>query len=310
MNLKSTDPWTHSHNFEIDYTYSERRTKWVILLTAVTMVIEIVAGAFYHSMALLADGWHMGTHMAALGITVFAYFYTRHHANDARYSFGTGKVSTLGGFASGVVLVVVALLIAMESFQRLVSPLTIQFNEALVVAVVGLGVNLLSMWLLQEPPYEHSLDHSHHHAHPHHDQNLRSAYLHVLADALTSVLAIVALLTGKAFGWVWLDPLMGIVGAIIITRWSYGLLQDTSGILLDGQVDSATLAEIRQVIEEDADNKITDLHIWQIAPHQLASIISIVTSVPRPPEHYKKLLAKVEELAHVTIEVCPGEKRN
>lgn len=298
MHTHPIKSWCYRHNnFNIDHSHGERKTKQVILLTAVTMIIEIIAGTLYGSMALLADGWHMGTHVAALSITVFAYSYARRHANDGRYSFGTGKVSALGGFASGIALVVVALLMGMESFHRLISPQAIQFNEAIAVAILGLSVNLASMFLLQG-------HHHHGHTHDHHkDQNLRAAYLHVLADALTSVLAIIALLAGKALGWIWLDPVMGVVGAILITRWSYGLLRDTSGILLDGQVDLATLSEVRKTIEADADNKITDLHIWQIAPHHLAAIISIVTRYPRPPEHYKQLLANFEEFTHVTIEI-------
>ncbi|HDN26816.1 MAG TPA: cation transporter [Thioploca sp.] len=301
MHIHPLEQWTHTHKFNIDHTHGERKTKQVILLTAITMVVEIVAGSIYGSMALLADGWHMGTHVAALSITVFAYSYARRHANDTRYSFGTGKVGVLGGFASGVVLVVVALLMGIESLHRLVSPQPIQFNEAIVVAVLGFGVNLLSMFLLQGQ-HHHGHAHEHHH---HKDHNLRAAYLHVLTDALTSVLAIIALLAGKAFGWVWLDPIMGIVGAVLITRWSYGLLRDTSGILLDSQVDSATLSKVRSAIEADADNQVADLHIWRIAPQHSAAIISIVTHHPQSPEHYKKLLADFGELTHVTIEACP-----
>ena len=301
MHLHSIE--THSHNFNIDHTESERNTKRVILLTAVMMVLEIAAGTYYGSMALLADGWHMGTHVAALSISVFAYRYSRLHAEDARYSFGTGKVNALGGFASGIALVVVALLMGIESFHRLISPETIQFNQAIVVAILGLSVNLLSLFMLGGN-HHHGHDHHHDHEH-HHDHNLRAASLHVLADALTSVLAIIALFAGKALGWVWLDPIMGIVGAILITRWSYGLLKDTSSILLDRQAKEETLSKVRKLIEADADNKVADLHIWRIAPNHFAAIISIVTHTPQAVAHYKNLVADLDELSHVTVEICP-----
>jgi len=284
----------HPHHFNFDYSHGEKNTKLVILLTAITMIIEIIVGSLSGSMALLADGWHMGTHVAALSITVFAYIYTRHHAQDERYSFGTGKVGSLGGFASGIVLAVIAILMAIESLQRLMQPHLIHFDEAIAVAFLGLIVNVISMWLL-------------HHPHEHDDHNLKAAYLHVLADALTSLLAIIALVTGKAFGWVWLDPVMGIVGASIILRWSWGLLRDTSHLLLDHQTDSATLTEIRHLIENNEEDQITDLHIWRIAPHQSAAIISIVTHASRSPEYYKNLLAHRSELVHLTVEIYAGQ---
>jgi len=260
------------------------------------MIIEITAGLAYGSMALLAYGWHMGTHAAALGITAFAYSYARRHANDPRYSFGTGKVGVLGGFTSAVVLALVALLMLIESIQRLLSPEIIHFNEAIAVAVLGLFINLLSAFLLQG--HEH-----------HHDHNLKAAYLHVLADAMTSVLAIIALFAGKALGWIWMDPIMGIVGSIIISRWAYGLLRDSSKILLDSGVDQKIVSDIRSVIESYTDNKISDIHLWQIGSHQLAAIISIVTHSPKPPDHYKKLLSDFEELAHITVEINQAHKK-
>jgi cation diffusion facilitator family transporter len=232
MHSHSLEQWQHDHDFHLDSSHGERRTRYVVLLTAVMMVVEIAAGYLYGSMALLADGWHMGTHVAALGISLFAYGYARRHADDPRYSFGTGKVSSLAGFASAVALAVVALMMGAESVQRLLSPQTIHFDEAILVASVGLAVNLLSAWLLRD-------DHSHHHhghdePHHHHDHNLRAAYLHVLADALTSLLAIVALLCGRALGWVWMDALMGIVGALVIAKWGLDLIRETGGVLLDG----------------------------------------------------------------------------
>ncbi|MDX2500668.1 MAG: CDF family Co(II)/Ni(II) efflux transporter DmeF [Deltaproteobacteria bacterium] len=303
MHIHCLDRWQHSHRFNVDDGHAERNTRRVILLTLAMMIIEITAGYIYGSMALLADGWHMGTHAAALGITAFTYYFARKNAENPNYSFGTGKVGVLGGFGSAVVLAVIAVLMGVESVQRLFSPVTIRFNEAIAVAVIGLAVNLISAYLLRG---RHHHDHGHGH---HHDHNLRAAYLHVLADALTSVLAIFALLTGKAFGWVWMDPIMGIVGALIISRWSYGLLVDTSKVLLDRDVNAEAVEEIRSIIESDSDNRVTDLHIWRVGSHHLSAIVSVVTHYPKPPDHYKQLLADYDEIAHVTVEVnqCEGD---
>lgn len=316
MHSESIEPWQHHHTFGTDVkTRGEVRTWWVIGLTAVMMVAEIVAGLIFGSMALLADGWHMGTHAAALGVTAFAYIYARRHANDRRYSFGTGKVGSLGGFASAVGLAVVALLVFGTSAQRLAQPVTISFNEAIAVAVIGLVVNLVCAFLLRE-------DHGHHDGvadtdadegeygydydrHHHHDHNLRAAYLHVLADALTSLLAIAALTTGKYLGWTWMDPVMGVVGSIVIARWSIGLLRDTSRVLLDAEVGKRLREAITDAIESDADNRVTDLHIWRVGPRHLAAIVSLVTHEPRDPVHYKALLERFTDLVHVTIEVHP-----
>jgi cation diffusion facilitator family transporter len=265
------------------------------------MTIEIAAGYIFGSMALLADGWHMGTHAIALSITAFAYFFARKHSDNPNYSFGTGKVGVLGGFASAVVLAVIALLVGVESFQRLITPKTILFNQAIAVAVVGLIVNLVSAFLLQNKHHHgHKHDSGKHH---HHDHNLRAAYLHVLADALTSVLAIIALLTGKIFGWIWMDPVMGIVGATVITKWSYGLLIDTGKILLDRDVNQEAVDEIRSKIESDSDTKVTDIHVWRVGSHHLSALISLVTHYPKSPDHYKNLLLEYDEIVHVTIEV-------
>lgn len=305
MHIESLDQWKHDHDFNIDTSQGEKRTRLVVLLTACMMVIEITAGYLFGSMALLADGWHMGTHVAALAISLFAYRYARQHADNPAYSFGTGKVSALGGFSSAVALALVAVLMGLESLHRLLFPETIQFNQAILVAVIGLLVNLLSAWLLHG-----GAAHSHHHHHHdaarddhHHDHNLRAAYLHVIADALTSVLAIIALVTGKYFDWLWMDACMGLVGAALITRWGYGLLKETSRVLLDSAPDANTLAQIGQAIESDADNRITDLHVWRLGPRSYGVIISLVTHQPRDPEHYKALLKDFGELRHITIEV-------
>lgn len=305
MHIHCLDRWQHSHRFNIDDGHAERNTRRVILLTLAMMIIEITAGYIYGSMALLADGWHMGTHAAALGITAFAYYFARKNAENPNYSFGTGKVGVLGGFGSAVVLAVISVLMGVESVQRLFSPVTIRFNEAIAVAVIGLAVNLISAYLLRGQ-HQHSHDHDTGHNH-HHDHNLRAAYLHVLADALTSLLAIAALITGKTFGWIWMDPLMGIVGALIISRWSYGLLVDTSKVLLDRDVNVNAVKEIQSIVESDSDNRVTDLHVWRVGSHHLSAIISVVTHYPKPPEHYKKLLAGYNEMAHLTVEVNPCE---
>jgi cation diffusion facilitator family transporter len=297
--------WQHNHRFELNHRHGERSTHRVIVLTLIMMVVEIGAGLAFGSMALLADGWHMGTHAVALGITALAYSFARRHADNPRFTFGTGKVGELGGFASAVVLAVVAVVMAAESVQRLIAPSPIRFNEAIAVAVVGLVVNVVSAIMLQD---RHAHDHGGAHAEGHaHDHNLKAAYLHVLADALTSLLAILALSTGKAFGWVWMDPFMGIVGAVIITKWAYGLLIDTARILLDRDVDPRVVSDITKRVEADADNRVTDIHIWRVGANSLSLILSVATHHPRPPEHYKQLLKGYPEVEHVTVEVIPFE---
>jgi len=291
------------HNFNINNSKAERRTQYVLILTAITMVVEIVAGTIFGSMALLADGWHMGTHVAAFLITIFAYRYAKKHEDNPEFSFGTGKVSVLGGFASAVSLGIVALMMIVESLERLIEPQAISFNAAIGVAILGLLVNVASAVILKD-------DHHHeHHDHHHHDHNLQAAYMHVLADALTSVLAIVALLLGKYFGWSFLDPLMGIVGAAIITRWAYGLVKQTSPILLDGSIEQSYQHAVQKTIEEDSDNRISDIHIWKVSANHYATMISLVTNFPKPTEYYKELLNEFSELAHITIEVneCKDE---
>jgi cation diffusion facilitator family transporter len=315
------EEWAHDHNYLSAHDrHAERNTWRVIALTAVMMVIEIAAGTILGSMALLADGWHMASHASALGISAFAYAYARRHATNARYSFGTWKVGVLGGYSSALVLGVIAVLIAWESLGRLRTPLAIDFDDAILVAAIGLAVNLLSAWML-DLPHDHDHDHDHDNGHAsehanghargmrHHDHNLRAAYMHVIADALTSVFAIAALLMGKYLGWVWMDPLMGVVGALIIARWSYGLMRDTSRVLLDGDVEPELAERLRSCIESHADNRVVDLHLWRVGPQHLYGIISLVTHDPLPPNHYKELLEGLADLSHVTVEVnrCPGE---
>lgn len=306
MHSYTLEKLQHSHSFSSSNERGERRTRYVLLLTAVTMVVEIVAGSLYGSMALLADGWHMGTHVAAFMIAIFAYQYASKHAENPEYSFGTGKVSVLGGFASAVTLTVVALVMLLESVQRIIDPHPIQFNEAIAVASLGLFINVVSALLLKDDDHHHH--HDHHHDHQHHDHNLRAAYFHVLADALTSLLAIVALVSGKYFGWNWMDPVMGIVGAIIITRWSYGLVKQSAPILLDASIDEKYQTAIKTAIERDADNRISDMHVWRVGANHYAAVISLVTHDPQSTEHYKQLLQEFKQLAHVTVEVnlCAG----
>lgn len=299
MHIHSLDKWQHRHDFSFIHEKGEKRTKQVFVLTAITMIGEIAAGAAFGSMALLADGWHMGTHAAAFLITIFAYRYSRKHAENRQFTYGTGKVGVLGGFASAVALAVVALLVAVESVARLFNPLPIRFNEALAVAAIGLAVNLFCAYLLQG---HHDDDHTHGHSH-HHDHNLRGAYLHVMADALTSVLAIIALLFGKYFGWSWPDPVIGIVGSLLIARWSYGLLNDTSSILLDRNIDSELMHDITKSIESDSDNRVSDIHVWKVGPLDYSATISIVTRFAQNPDYYKNLLTDYKELSHLTIEV-------
>ncbi len=296
QNLQHSVPSEHREHARVGDDVRRERATWrVIALTFVMMLAEIAAGRLFNSMALLADGWHMASHAAALGITAFAYSYARRHSDNERYAFGTWKVGALGGFASAIVLGVVAVLLAWESLERLTLPVSIRFDEAIAVAVVGLFVNLASAWMLGG-------DHGHEHG-DHPDHNMRAAYAHVLTDALTSVLAIAALLAGRFAGLVWMDPLMGVVGALVIARWAVGLIRDTSRILLDGDVDPEVAAEVRQAIESRDDNEVVDLHLWRVGPRGLSAIISLATHHPRSPDHYKSLVADVFDLTHVTVEV-------
>jgi cation diffusion facilitator family transporter len=292
----------HSHDFALDSSTAERRTRIVIAITAAMMVLEIAVGIASNSMALLADGWHMGTHVTAFLITALAYYFSRRHAANPLHSFGTAKIGVLGGFASAVVLSVIALLMAGESVHRFFAPLSIHFNEAISIAVLGLIVNLTCARVLT-----HEHDHGHAHSHAghdhHHDLNLRAAYLHVLADAFTSLTAISALVAGKFFAWTWLDPAVGILGSGVVMSWAYSLIRDTSGILLDRTPATSDLPdEIRKAVESDGDSIVTDLHVWQVGVGKFAAIVSIVAHEPKTSDQYRELLREHEELVHVTIE--------
>lgn len=281
----------------------ERRTWIVIGLTVVTMIIEIAAGLAFGSMALLADGLHMGSHATALGITAFAYFYARRYAHDRRFSFGTGKVNALGGFTGALLLAGFALMMAAASIDRFFNPVAIVIDSAILVACIGLVVNGVCAWILGRGHHPHSHAHVHDHDHVRSDHNLRSAYLHVLADAATSLLAIFALLAAKYFGLYWMDPAMGIVGAALITRWSWGLLRDTGGVLLDRQASDERCASIRHAIEANGKDRVRDLHVWSIGPNLYAAVIALMTDHPQPSDHYKRLVAADRSLVHVTVEV-------
>lgn len=331
-----TTPLTHDHVFlGQDHRRNERRVWWVIALTAGMMVIEIIAGNLYGSMALVADGWHMSTHAGAMLITALAYGYARRQARNPRFTFGTGKLGELAGFASAIVLALIAMIIGWDSLARLVDPVPIRFDEAIAIAAAGLVVNLVSAWLLRddhghahghgghapEPArhdhHEHGHNHEHEHVHEHgaahgrprrtHDNNLRSAYVHVLADALTSVLAIAALLAGRSYGWLWADPAMGVVGALVIARWSWGLIRDAGTVLLDATPQSGRMRrDIEQALDA-GDGEIADLHVWQVGPGHYAAIVSLATRHPRDSAFYKAKLAHIAGLSHLTVETqaCP-----
>ena len=300
---ESTIQWEHSHDFGVDSAQNKSKVKIVFWLTTIIMVLEIAAGTWSGSMALLADGWHMGTHSAAFLIAIFAYSYAKKNANNKLFSFGTGKVNYLGGFASAIALTIVALLMILESVQRIIEPNNIYFNEAIIVAVVGLIVNIVSAFILKDDHHHHDDHHGDSDHHHDHDHNMKAAYLHVLADALTFVLAIVALLTGKYMGIIWIDPVMGIVGAIVILHWSYGLIKESSTVLLDKSVDVSTFEKISQTLDK-RNTIINDIHVWKIASTHQAAILSVSSPSPLSTEEYKKILSEsLPQLSHVSVEV-------
>jgi cation diffusion facilitator family transporter len=300
MHSHSLDQWTHDHVFlGPKHARNERRTWFVVVLTAVMMVGEIAAGSLFGSMALLADGWHMATHAAALGISGIAYLFARQHAGNARFAFGTGKFGDLAAFSSAIILGLIAVQIAYESVLRLVNPVPIGYGEAIAVAMLGLGVNLVSAWLLRD-----THDHDHHGDghHRHHDNNLRAAYVHVMADAATSILAVAALLVAMYANWVWADPAVGIVGSIVIAVWAIGLIRDSGAVLLDVRADRKLEVVIRDRLETNGD-RVTDLHLWQVGPGHRAVVISVISDNPLPPATYKRRLRGLRGLSHVTVEV-------
>jgi cation diffusion facilitator family transporter len=298
----------HDHVFLGDkHAENERRTWFVVALTLVMMVGEIAAGSFFGSMALLADGWHMGTHAAALGIAGAAYLFARRQSGNARFSFGTGKFGDLAAFSSALILGIIAIQIAYESVLRLISPVPIAYGEAIAVATLGLAVNLVSAWLLRGHHDHHhgharAHDHDHDHHHHHRDNNFRAAYVHVLADAATSVLAIAALAIAMLSGWTWTDPAVGIIGSIVIASWAYTLIRDAGSVLLDVSFDRTLERDIRARLEK-GDDRVTDLHVWQLGPGHCAAVIALVSDAPLQPAIYKERLHDLPGLSHVTVEV-------
>ena len=312
MHAHSIDGWRHDHVFlGVDHVRNERRSWAVVAVCGAMMAAEIVGGLLSGSMALIADGLHMSTHAGALVIAAGAYAYARRHARDERFAFGTGKFGQLAAFASAIVLAMIALLIGFESASRLLTPVPIAFAEAIPVAALGLSVNLVSAWLLRGGGVrQHDDAHGHDPTHRHHghdDLNLRAAYVHVLADAAVSVLALVGLSAGAAFGWVWMDPAMGIVGALVIANWSWGLLRAAGAVLVDMRPEGGLAAEIRRKLEAGGD-RIADLHLWRVGPGHHAAVVSLVADRPEPPQAYKARLAGIAGLSHLTVEVqaCPG----
>ncbi len=305
---------THSHAFNDTNRGAESRTLWAALLTAAAMVVEIVAGWRYNSMALLADGWHMSSHALALGLSVFAYVMARRLARDSRFAFGTWKIEVLAGYTSAVLLLLVAASMAWQSFARLVQPSAIHYDEAIPIAIAGLLVNLVCAWLLRDS-HDHHHGHEHGHAHGHghghgdhrHDINLRAAYLHVVADAATSVLAILALLGGKYWAWAWLDPVMGLVGAALVSVWAVGLLRESGRALLDAEMDAPVVEEIREVVRDSPiPAEISDLHVWRVGRDKFACILGVTTAAQALPEDFRRQLAVHEELVHITVEINPA----
>jgi len=311
MHAHTLSDWRHEHVFLGEaHDRNERRTWLVVGLTATMMVAEIAGGTIFGSMALLADGWHMSTHAGALAIAAGAYRYARRHARDPRFAFGTGKLGDLAGFTSAIVLAMISLGIGYESVVRLFQPVSIHYPEAVAIAVVGLVVNLVSAWLLWDDhhhDHHHDHDHDDHHHHHDHDHNLRSAYWHVLADAFTSVLAITGLLAAWAYGWTWLDPVIGVVGAVVIAQWSWSLIRASGAVLLDASPNTALQQTIRDRLEQGHD-RIADLHVWRLGPGHHGAIVSLVSDEPAPVETYKARLADLAQLSHLTVEVhrCEG----
>ncbi len=308
MHANDLSRWTHSHVFDPGSHAAERGTRAVMWITAAMMVVEIWAGWWFNSMALLADGWHMSSHAVAIGLSAYTYVAARRYAQDSRFAFGTWKIEILGGYTSAVFLLGVAAMMTFASVERIVAPQTIHFPEAIGIAVVGLVVNIACAVILGRAGDHHDHPHDEHAAHHrHHDLNLRSAYVHVIADAATSVLAIVALGGGMLFGWNWLDPVMGIVGAILVARWAWGLLRDTSRVLLDREMDNPVTAEIPEAVadlDHGGSTRIADLHLWRVGKARFACILSLVThDAGMTPDRVKARLREHEELAHVTVEV-------
>ena len=309
MNSDDLSDWTHDHTFDSNSEVAERSTRLVMWITVVTMFVEILAGWAFNSMSLLADGWHMSSHALAIGLSAMAYAAARTYANDPRFAFGTWKIEILAGFASALFLLGVALTMVIGSLERLISPQAIQFEEAIIVGVLGLAVNLVCAYILGHAHHQH--DHAHDHPHPahehhphHHDLNLKSAYFHVVADAFTSVLAIVALVGGWLYGWAWLDPVMGIVGAVLVALWAKSLILETAKVLLDREMDHPVVQEIKDAVQADGQTRVTDLHVWRVGKKVYSCALTAVTQDAQlTPNTLRERLAVHEEIIHSTIEL-------
>jgi cation diffusion facilitator family transporter len=300
------DHHCHTPRLDSGNPLAEGRIRRAMWLTFAMMIVEIAGGWWFNSMAVLADGWHMSSHALALGLSAFAYSFARRHAGHRAYAFGTWKIEVLGGYTSAIVLLAIAALMVFQSVARLIQPQTIHYDEAIVIAVVGLAVNLLCAWWLRGTQgHDHDHDHEHPHDHEHHpDLNVRSAYMHVLADAATSVFAIVALLGGLYFGAAWLDPVMGLVGAVLVSVWAWGLLRDTGRVLLDAEMDAPVVEKVRAYIERGpVPARITDLHVWRVGRAKYACVVSLTTASDKDVEYFRRALCVHQELAHVTVEV-------
>lgn len=307
MQLNSNLERRHSHQFDEGNPLAQKKILIATILTAIMMILEIFGGWIFNSMALLADGWHMSSHMVALGLAYFAYRMARHYAHDQRFSFGTWKIEILAGYSSAILLMVVALLMGIQSADRLMNPVNIHYNEAIPIAFIGLLVNLVCAWLLHDGHHHHHHDHNHnheHHHHDHHDLNQKAAFMHVVADAVTSILAIIALIAGKYFGWSFLDALLGIVGAVLVAKWSWGLLNETGKTLLDAEMSHPVVEEIKEVIEQFSQVKIADLHVWKVGRGKFACILSL-ESLERnlTPDVVKKALSIHDEIVHASVEI-------
>lgn len=305
---------SHHHQFDEGNPLAQKRILWATILTGIMMVFEVAGGWIFNSMALLADGWHMSSHMLALGLAYVAYRAARHYSRDHRFSFGTWKIEILSGYSSAILLMVVALLMAFQSVERLLSPVQIHYNEAILIAVIGLLVNLVCAWLLHDDPnHHHHHHHAHHHHHEdehghdhHHDLNQKAAFIHVVADAVTSIFAILALLAGKYFGWNFLDALLGIVGAVLVAKWSWGLLKETGRTLLDAEMDHPVVDEIVEVIEQLGEHlEITDLHVWKVGKGKFSCILALETMQNVSADEIREALSIHEEIVHISVEINP-----
>lgn len=300
---------SHTHQFDEGNPLAQKRILLATILTAVMMLLEVIGGWIFNSMALLADGWHMSSHMLALGLAYFAYRAARHYAQDHRFSFGTWKIEILAGYSSAILLLVVAIFMAFQSVERLIHPIDIQYNQAIPIAILGLVVNLICAWLLHDGHHHHHHHHHHHeesaHSHHHeHDLNQKAAFLHVVADAVTSVFAIVALFAGKYMGWSFLDALLGILGAILVARWAVGLMRDTAKTLLDAEMNHPVVEEIREVIHDlPVVVEVTDLHVWKVAKGKFACILALNSPSPLTADEVRAALSIHEEIVHISVEI-------